>query len=414
MKINSEAIIGAIQQLNDDEVLQCQKSGDEITLSAVKKSAVTFGRKIQAFFGFGPHQLREITDLFSRVVTNPILATTIPSDAVAKLNRRIDHYNKSGLRKYFSCLQIKALEVAVAQKVVDPTPVVTPQHQFVVSEEFAEVQRKLAPFAEPGAKRHRANACKEAFDALLRCLRAMPDDQKLYKGVSEALFDKGSSNILHLASQVQRDDVVNEILDIEGLSSLLLKKLDAPTPLDLACDRNAVGGEINLNVLMAFFERLNFDLLDQLLEASRPDMLHNLLQQSWSLHQSSQQRYTHDLPAYKELFEQVFALENIELQRKFLFCINTSKNSVIASACLLSGQRWVVELVAEAASEELLLEALQLSIHVGNDEYPILDYIYGVDDAASQALLKRISESVELQEKMADANLALPKDLLLN
>lgn len=132
MKINLDSI-NVINKLNSDEVLMYQERADEVVLTPVKKSDISWGHKIQAFFGLGPYNLRRITHLVADILQK--IPTELPEDSIATLNKRITSYNNQGLRRFFSCLQIGQIELPngvskmSAPKTQEPTT--TPQPTVV-------------------------------------------------------------------------------------------------------------------------------------------------------------------------------------------------------------------------------------------------------------------------------------------
>lgn len=283
MKINFDSI-NVINTLKNDEVLMYQEGIDEVVLTPVKKSDISWGHKIQAFFGLGPYNLRCITYLVTDILQK--LPTELPQESIATLNARITRYNNYGLRRLFSCLQIGQIELPKTS---------------------APKTQEVAPKPLP-----------------------VPAEQPVH-------------TLDHLAIKADSDHLA----------------------------------------------------------------LHTLVLHAWANLHRTPDTFASDLPRYKELVDACLRLDDKDLIEKFLLAENANKNSVVAASCLLNGQRWAIDKILQVVDDELLLRVTKATLHVGNEEHSIVDYLLAEDDEACQTLRRRIQQSQLLQDNIQHESLNL-------
>lgn len=177
MKINFDSI-NVLRSLKNDEVLMYQEKSDEVILTPVKKCDISWGRKIQAFFGIGPYMLRTIAHLFSDMLQK--LPTELPQDAISTLNARITSYNNHGLRKFFSCLHIGLIQLPESAKLPIEPPVLKDVQQPHTLDHLA-----ITAQSEPAALH---SLLQHAWTSMHRTPEIFAEDLPRYKNLLDAFL----------------------------------------------------------------------------------------------------------------------------------------------------------------------------------------------------------------------------------
>ena len=397
MKINCNAAINVITSLKDDEVLECQQQGREIILVPIKKAALSWGRKIQSFFGFGPYKLQTITCIFQNFLDIPKVAHKVLSEpaVLTKLNLRIDHYNSKGLRKYFSWLQIARLHKYER-----------PKSEGVL--EFEKLKPRLNTYLDAT---NSSESHKKVLDELLICLRHLPHDYLLNDVIVNMQISSCGHNILHLACDAKHKPLVEKVCKTHGLAEslmqitattqysvlelacrghldqeiaklllaiqnkLLLKELltRPETMLDIASDSTAASSTVNPHFILTIFESLDEELIEALLHASKSSLIHNLIKQGPS--ESLQPTMSQSVAAFSAIFKHILTLENDTLIKKFMLAPDTSSNTPVAAACLMPGKKWAVRAILDQAKEPLVSEITNEGIYINDKKHNLTDYL---------------------------------------
>lgn len=329
--------ITIISQLQDDEVIALRKVGDDYTFTAVKKSEITWGYKFAAFFGCGPFRLSVITKLVAEALDNQSVDQETAQKAVGLLNRRIEHYNTSGLRAICYCLRLDAISFKVPQL----APVKTAQ------ERFNELVPELKRYADDPSR-------KGTFHELA----ALVQQNELEETIKAAEFGARKFNLLHLASFLAEHDVVRALMRNEALRKLLTKDL-----LNVLVNRFSAGFTVTVETLTLLLSELPKQELYPLLQESDKALLHNVLQLAWRAKTS-----------FHAVLEAVLPLEDGALVDEFLTHENAEGNTPLAASLLLQGQEWFLDALAQHLDEGRLNEHLERQIHVGENSYTIREY----------------------------------------
>ncbi|MCE5293444.1 MAG: hypothetical protein LLF94_02365 [Chlamydiales bacterium] len=383
MKINSSAAINIIASLQDDEVVECQHQGREIILVPVKKANLSWGRKIQAFFGFGPYKFQTITSIFQNFLDTPKVAKKVLSDptVLTKLNLRIDHYNNRGLRKYCSFLQLAKLH----------------EYKPPKSEGVREFEKLIPSFKAYLDSSTPPETRQKVLNDLLHCLRHLPGDYHLYDAIVSCEIPYGL-NILHLACDGKHKALVEKICKTQGLAESLmqittntkwtpleyacrgahpdpevLKCLltisDKPllekllrvseTPLDIAIDRPT----INPHFILTFFQCLDQAGIQTLLQASKSSFIHKLIQKG-----------SPD-PACSAIFDHINTLDDTTLTQKFMLAQDTNKNTPLAYACLTPGKEWAIPAILKQAKPTLVNALHDAGVYIDDIQHPLQNHL---------------------------------------
>lgn len=243
MKINFDSI-NVLNTLKSDEVLMYEERADEVVLTPVKKSDISWGRKIQAFFGLGPYNLRRITCVVADILQK--IPTELPEDSIATLNRRITSYNNQGLRRFFSCLQIGQIEVPKisAPNTQEPTP--TPKAASVEPPVHTLDHLAITANSEPLALH---TLVQHAWASLHRTPEIFATDLPRYKELVDAFFrleNKDHVKKLLLAENAAKNNLVAASCLLKGqrwIIDQILQAVDDNLLLEITSATLHVGNE---------------------------------------------------------------------------------------------------------------------------------------------------------------------------